>query len=516
MRHRENAGLLAPRRAATPIWVGVLFAILLAIVIASASSTTAPRTPSTRVLLGNQDVANYLDSTAGGSAAAFQYTAARDGRARGIELHVDAGTTATKLFLGLYADADGKPGSLVTSGSLSPPKPGAWNAVPVRSTLIKSGARYWIAMLSAGGALNYPDTSGGTARSYFDTRTGLTSLPSQYSPGTSYPLSPASAFVTGIARGGPMAPRGTSSPVGAGGRATGGGAASVVVARGGGNCVGVAGSHRVDQAALDRCGSPSTNTTGPSAGARLINSGGFTASTPGAVYSGLNVRGAIHISANNVTIENSNITDVDPNNAAIQVARGVTGTQINYTSIHGTNTGQSGALAFGVANYGSTLNSLTMNHDSFYNGDRILTGYGTVTNSYCLGGSNFSSSGGLEHDECIYTDGSAPGIRAIHDTLLNPNSQTAAVFVDGPQSGGGGVDGTVDIEDSILAGGDYCLYGGGENPAHTGPETIIGNRFSRLYSAACGQFGTHAHFPSSGVTWSGNVWDDTSQSVPLS
>ena len=80
-----------------------------------------------------------------------------------------------------------------------------------------------------------------------------------------------------------------------------------------------------------------------------------------------------------------------------------------------------------------------MNHDSFYNGDRILTGYGTVTNSYCLGGSNFSSSGGLEHDECIYTDGSVAGIRAIHDTLLNPNSQTAAVFVDGPQSGGGGV-----------------------------------------------------------------------------
>ena len=100
-------------------------------------------------------------------------------------------------------------------------------------------------------------------------------------PAPPHPLSPASAFVTGIARGGPMAPRGTSSPVGAGGRATGGGAASVVVARGGGNCVGVAGSHRVDQAALDRCGSRRRTPPGPSAGAPSINSGGFTASTPG-------------------------------------------------------------------------------------------------------------------------------------------------------------------------------------------------------------------------------------------
>jgi hypothetical protein len=280
------------------------------------------------------------------------------------------------------------------------------------------------------------------------------------------------------------------------------------------DCSGTPGSKTVSQSALDGCGYPSMDNTGPPAGTQLTNSNGFTASTAGAVYNGLNVNGGITITANNVTIENSNVTDVNDNNAAIQIARGVTGTQIDYDSIHGTNAVQSGSLSFAVSNFGSTINSVVIDHTNFYNGDRILAGYGTVTNSYCLGGANFSNSGGLEHDECIYTDGTAPGIRAIHDTLLNPNSQTAAVFVDGPQFGGGSVTGTVDIENSILAGGDYCLYGGGTNPAHTGPITIENNRFSRIYDADCGVYGTDAYFTSgSNVTWTGNIWDDTGQTV---
>jgi hypothetical protein len=278
------------------------------------------------------------------------------------------------------------------------------------------------------------------------------------------------------------------------------------------NCAGPTGSRTVSQASLDACGLPSMNTTGPPAGTRRTSRGGFTASTPGAVYDGLNVSGSIRVAANNVTIENSNITDVDPSNAAIQIASGVTGTHVNYTSIHGTNTGQSGSLAFAVSYYGSSLTGVTMDHDNFYNGDRILNGYGTVTNSYCLGGAVFTSGGYLEHDECIYTSGSAPGIRAIHDTLLVDNGQTAAIFVDNPDYGGGGVDGTIDVEDSILAGGVYCIYGGaGTSSPHTGPATITNNRFSRIFYPNGGQYGTDWYFTHSVTTWSGNVWDDTDQ-----
>jgi hypothetical protein len=279
------------------------------------------------------------------------------------------------------------------------------------------------------------------------------------------------------------------------------------------NCAGTPGSGTVNQASLDACGFPSMNSTGPPAGTAMTSSSGFTASTAGKVYDGLNINGSIYISASNVTIQNSNITDVDKDNAAIQIASGVTGVVIKNDSIHGTNTGQSGALAFAVSYFGNSLSGVTIDHVNFYNGDRILAGYGTVTNSYCLGGANFNNSGGLEHDECIYTDGSAPGIRAQHDTLLVNNGQTAAIFVDNPDFGGGGTNGTLDIENSILAGGGYCIYGGGgRSTAHTGPVTITNNRFTRIFFSDCGQFGPDAYV-SNGDTWTGNLWDDTNQNV---
>ena len=100
---------------------------------------------------------------------------------------------------------------------------------------------------------------------------------------------------------------------------------------------------------------------GATRGYHIPNSNGFTASTAGAVYNGLNVNGTITITANNVTIENSNVTDVDPDNGAIIIAKGVTGTQIVNDSIHGTNAVQSGSLAFAVSNlYGDTLDSVTI------------------------------------------------------------------------------------------------------------------------------------------------------------
>ena len=272
----------------------------------------------------------------------------------------------------------------------------------------------------------------------------------------------------------------------------------------------------MSQSSLDACGFPSMDTTGPPTGTKFTYSAGFTASTPGAVYDALNVHGGISITASNVTIENSHITDVNSDNSAINIAPGVTSVKILHDSIHGTNAVQSGSLAFAVSYYGSSLDGVTIDHTNFYNGDRILAGYGTVANSYCFGGAHFSSSGGdLEHDECIYTDGAAPGIRAIHDTLINANpDQTAAIFVDNPAYGGGGVNGTVDVEDSLLAGGDYCLYGGdGSGTPHTGPVTIENNRFSRVYWPNCGQYGTHAYFADAVTKWSGNVWDDTHKPV---
>ncbi len=281
------------------------------------------------------------------------------------------------------------------------------------------------------------------------------------------------------------------------------------------NCAGVAGSGTVSQASLDACGLPSMDSTGPPAGTTYTATfpNGLTISQPG-TYSHLNVTGEVVVTASNVVIQDSQITDPDNSNPAIYIASGVSNVQVNYTSIHGTASSGSGALFAAVENvYGDTLNSVTLDHDQFYNGDRILVGYGTVTNSYCLGGATF----GTEHDECVYTSGAAPGVTLIHDTLLNANPwQTAAVFVDSPTGCAGCTngDGAITIEDSLLGGGAYAIYGGdgSDGSVHTGPETITNNRFTRLYFPTCGQFGLDAYVPSD-VVWSGNVWDDTGQAI---
>lgn len=276
-------------------------------------------------------------------------------------------------------------------------------------------------------------------------------------------------------------------------------------------CAGAAGSRVVDQAWLEACGFPSMHTTGPASGTVLKTSGGFTASKPGAVYNGLNVNGEISVVADNVTIENSDITDVDLSNAAIQVAPHVTGLRILNDSIHGTNRVASGSLAAGISYFGSAIGGVKVDHTNFYNGDRILNGYGTITDSYCFGGAKFDD----EHDECIYTDGGGAGIRVVHDTLINANPwQTAAVFIDSPDGSGSDGTSTIDIENSLLAGGGYCLYGGEGSGGthHTGPETIRDDRFANVYFSQCGQFGATAYMPAD-VSWFGNVWDGNSGSI---
>ena len=172
----------------------------------SATSTqtaaVAQSSQSTSMLLGDQSLANYADNNPAGTAQAFSYTPTASGTTTDIELYVNSGATATKLIVGLYSDASGTPGTLLTTGSLSAPQAGAWNDVAVGSATITQGTSYWIAVLGTGGVLNYLDTSSGTGASYVEAATGLTSLPSTYAPGAKYNVSPASAYVNGVPSGG--------------------------------------------------------------------------------------------------------------------------------------------------------------------------------------------------------------------------------------------------------------------------------------------------------------------------
>ena len=70
-----------------------------------------------------------------------------------------------------------------------------------------------------------------------------------------------------------------------------------------------------------------------------------------------------------------------------------------------------------------------------------------------------SSGGSEEHAECIYTQPPSK-ISVKNTTLLNWRDQTAANYVD---DNTGSCCGAVDVENSLLGGGDYALYGGGNH-----------------------------------------------------
>ena len=179
------------------------------------SAQTAVVSAPSSVLVGSQQVQSYADSNPAGMAQAFSYTAAASGATSDIELYVNSGTTATKVFVGVYSNSSGMPGSLLASGSIASPKAGAWNDVSVGQATITQGTAYWIALLPTGGQLNYFDSAGGASAtaSYVESNEGLSSLPSSYASGDEWTASPASIYVNGQAAAADPAPSNSGVPV---------------------------------------------------------------------------------------------------------------------------------------------------------------------------------------------------------------------------------------------------------------------------------------------------------------
>ena len=626
------------------------------------------------MLLGDQSMAPSADSNNAGLAQAFAYQAAASGTSTDIELYVNSGTAASKLLLGIYSGANGKPDSLLASGSIAKPRAGVWNDVHIGSVTVTAGKTYWIALLGTGGKIDFRDTWGGSGASYIESAAGLSALPATYSSGTEYSASPASAYVMGLAGGqastnGSAPPSGTTAPVitgqtvqgqtlttstgswtgsptsygyawedcnssgsgcsniggatsssytlqssdvghmvevtvsagnvGGSGQATSSGvgpvqaaaqpvapsntgvptisgspqagqtltagpgtwsgdtpmtysylwsdgstgqtdtlsssdvgqniSVSVMAKNDGGsasarsesvgpvtaasssgmNCAGTAGSGTPNYASLDACGFPSPDTTGVPAGTTLTPyTGPSNITTAGTTITGAEITSPLTISANNVTIEDSDIDVANQSAGAIRIGSGTTGALVEYDSIHGTSATSAGNLQAAVynTNYSDDANAVTVDHVDFYDGQRILHGPGTLTNSFCL--DNVAVSGA--HYECIYEGGGSVTIN--HNTLLTAFGQTAAIFV---STDFAALD-NVSITDNLLAGGGYVIYGDATNEHNYGitSEAVTGNRFSRIYYADSGQYGPEdGEYMPSNATWSGNVWDDTGQPV---
>jgi len=149
----------------------------------------------TVVLMGDQVIESQVDYNSAGVAEAFQSTATASGTSHSITFYLDGSSTASQVTLGIYTDAAGHPGTLLTQASLSQLTAGAWNTLTVPSAALAQGTNYYIAILGVTGTVRFHDRSHGCSSETNATK-NLTALPANWTTATVYTDCPISAYVS--------------------------------------------------------------------------------------------------------------------------------------------------------------------------------------------------------------------------------------------------------------------------------------------------------------------------------
>jgi hypothetical protein len=272
-----------------------------------------------------------------------------------------------------------------------------------------------------------------------------------------------------------------------------------------------------------RCGYPGAANTGVPAGTRLRAVPGQVSSGPGwyfdprgwvevyrngAVLSDLYIRYNLDISASDVTVKDVKVETAGRSSFGVSVrhARDVT---IEDCTISGRNTG-TGRLMAGVKDIYGDSAGLAVLRDNIRDAST-----GVQMESGLVEGVYIHDMGYIagDHINGVTSNG---GVRARltirHNTILADHDQTDAIglFEDF------GVQTNRVIDDNLLAGGGYAIYGGQDTggPA-TSKIVVTGNRISTMYYPHGGRYGPVAAFNSRGRgnVWFGNVWSHTGNTI---
>jgi glucose/arabinose dehydrogenase len=174
-------------------------------------STTPERVAGT-------DVIGLTGSDASvGRGEVYRTTASTDARVTAIRLRLAPANTASAVVLGLYADNNGQPTSLLASGRIDNPQAGAWNEVTIdNGPTITAGTAYWIGLLNptgSTGVLRWHDRAGGTGGAeQGSASSSLATLPPTWQTGPIWSDGPLSAYVLGVPPGPPPPPALAVSP----------------------------------------------------------------------------------------------------------------------------------------------------------------------------------------------------------------------------------------------------------------------------------------------------------------
>jgi hypothetical protein len=274
---------------------------------------------------------------------------------------------------------------------------------------------------------------------------------------------------------------------------------------------------------------------GVPAGTKLRPSGDIVVRRPGAVIDGVDVTGEIDVEADNVTIENSRITNSGGGGRwGVYLAGDSSGLTIRSSEVRGAGPEASQTIEAAVIGSGVTFVA-----DYLHNCADCIEYGNNVTDSYILNNGHIPGA----HYEDLY--GNDQTVNVQHSVLLNPFPQTATVFVNVGNGNGGACVNNVTVNNSLLAGGGYLMYPCSGSWSSGASVHITNNRFARcttrpLITALYGTGGTtcsgggkgdgqvpdsHGYYPHGGYfgingdgfcgqeTWTGNVWDDNGAPV---
>ncbi|MGH3487547.1 MAG: right-handed parallel beta-helix repeat-containing protein [Actinopolymorphaceae bacterium] len=208
----------------------------------------------------------------------------------------------------------------------------------------------------------------------------------------------------------------------------------------------------------------------------------------------LDVTGSIHVLADNVRISNVRIRQ--PGGIAIRQEPSNHGLVIEDVEIDGRGN-PDGSEAIGLANY-------TLRRANIYGvgeGPRA-NGNVLIEDSYIHDLGNYLDQGA--HQDAIQSTGGS-NITIRHNRLENNVDGGNAAIMIGTSPGS-----NLLIEDNIVSGGGYAVYGGAYEDGGSENWTnvrIVDNRFSTKFYPQSGFYGPLLNIV--GVTLSGNVWHET-------
>ena len=226
-----------------------------------------------------------------------------------------------------------------------------------------------------------------------------------------------------------------------------------------------------------------------------------------AVVSGLSISCGIAVTASGVTIRDVQVVTGGQNSVGISLihADGVT---IEDSTITGLNTG-SGRIYAGIKDvYGDTTRTRILDNNISQASTGVQIYQGLVEGNYIHHPGMIPT----DHVNGVTTNGDTRPLMIRHNTIFNSFVQTDAIglFQDF------GVVANVTIDDNLLSGGGYSIYGGEGRKGEPSNIVVINNRISSNFFNHGGYWGPATAFDAgtSGDIWEHNVWDGTDAIIP--